>query len=59
MGGGLENYGADSELGRYLVNRDGACDYGDVDDPAEIDAYKVQAQENIKGYYQGVRAARF
>ena len=34
-------------MGRYLVNRDGACDYGDGGDPAEIKSYKVFEKENI------------
>ena len=51
--GGTKNYGADSEAGRYLVNHDGACDYGDIGDPSEIESYKVPAEDNIKRQYQG------
>ena len=45
---GLGKYGAGSEAGGYLVSRDGACDYGDIGNPAEIDAYKVFAKENVE-----------
>ena len=55
----LENYGADSEVGRFLVNRDGACDYGDVSDPTAIEAYKVFARENLEREHQGRGARTF
>ena len=50
--GELENYGADSELWRYLVNHDGKCDYGDIGDPSETDAYNVFPKCNIGSEYQ-------
>ena len=46
-------------MARYLVNRDGACDYGDIGDPAEIDAYKVSESDNIKRKYQGSEPRTF
>ena len=51
--GELGNYGADSGVGRYLVNHDGTCDYGGISDPAGSDAYKVFGKENIKRQYRG------
>ena len=45
--GEIENYGADSEVGEYLINHDGACDYGDIADAAEIAAYEVFGKDNI------------
>ena len=56
--GELENYEADSEVGGYLVNHDGICDYGDISDPAEIEAYKVSGKENTKWQYRE-KSARF
>ena len=49
--GELENYGADSAAGRYLVNHDGTCDYGDISDPTEIEAYQVCGRESIARQY--------
>ena len=33
---------------RYLVNHDGACDFGEVSDPNEIEAYKVLSEESTQ-----------
>ena len=49
----LENYGAGSEVKRYLVNHDGAGDYWDIIDPTEIDAYKVPGKASIVRQYRG------
>ena len=54
MGRTRKLWGAVAKWGRYLVNHDGACDYGDVSDPTEIEAYKVPAKENVRGKYQGM-----
>ena len=38
---GIEKYGTYSEVGNYLLNRDGNCDNGEFSDPSEIEVYKV------------------
>ena len=43
----LGNYGTDSEVGRYLANDDGTCDYGDTNKQADIGAFKVPPNDNI------------
>ena len=45
--GELGNYGTDSEVGRYLENHDGTCDYEDMNNQTDIAAYKVFAEDNI------------
>ena len=39
--GEIENYGADSGVGDYLLNHDGTCDYGENSDSADIEDYEV------------------
>ena len=56
MGGGIGNYGADSEVEGYLVNRDGTFDYGGISDATEIEAYKVPGEENLIRKNQGKEA---
>ena len=34
-------------VGRYLANHDGTCDYEDMNNQADIAAYKVFAKDNI------------
>ena len=34
-------------MGRYLDNQDGTCAYEDMDNQADIGAYKVPAKDNI------------
>ena len=55
----IENYGAASEVEGYRLNRDGACDYEDIGDPAEIEAYKVFGGYNAKSKYQGKEQRAF
>ena len=43
----LGNYGAVSEVGRYLENREAACDYDGLQSRAEVDAFKVCAKDNF------------
>ena len=43
----MGNYGTDSEAWGYMGNRDGACDYDDMNNRADIEAYKVLAIDNI------------
>ena len=33
----IANYGIDSDVGNYLLNRDGAFDYGEINDSATIE----------------------
>ena len=51
--------GPTSEVGRYLVNHGGDCDYGDIVDPAAIDAYKVSGKENTKKEIPRQRPSHF
>ena len=39
--GEIENYGTGSEVGDYLLNHDGTCDYWEIRRPAEIESYEV------------------
>ena len=41
---GIENYGNDIEVRNYLVNRDGNCDYEEINDSAEIEVCEVAGQ---------------
>ena len=49
----MGRYGADSEMGRYLENHDGSCDYEDTNNQTDIAAYKVFAKDNIVREKQG------
>ena len=51
----VENYGTDIEVGGYLLNRDGALDYGEISGPAEIEAYEVSGKWNLIRNHQGKR----
>ena len=50
--GGIAKYGTDSEEVGYLVNHDETCDYGDVSEPTEVEAYKVCGKENFERQYK-------
>ena len=51
IGGG--DYGTDSELGRYLGNHDGSCEYEDMNNQADIEVLKVFANDIIIRRKQG------
>ena len=38
----IANYGTDSEEGICFLNRDGTCDYAEINDPVEIKVYEVR-----------------
>ena len=42
----MELWGRYRDLG-YLENHDGACDYEDMQNQTDIEAYKVSAKDNI------------
>ena len=46
-------------MGDYLVNHDGTCDYGDIGDPTEIEAYKVPVKYNANRKYRGKEQRTF
>ena len=48
----IGKYGADTEVAGYLLNRDGAFDYGDISGPSEIEACEVFGEDNAKRKYQ-------
>ena len=55
---GLGNYGTDSGVGCYLINRDGTCDYGGgTRGPSEIEAYEGFGKEDLISKSQGQRNA--
>ena len=45
----MGNYGTDSDVERYLENRDGTSDYEDMHNQADIDAFKVFAARKSLG----------
>ena len=47
IGWELGTYGADSEVGRYLGNHEGACDYEGMQSHADVEAFEVFAKDNI------------
>ena len=51
--GEIENYGTDIEVANYLVSRDGTCDYGKINDSAEIEVYKVPGKGDLIRTHQG------
>ena len=47
--GELGNRGTASEVGRYLENHDGTCDYENMNNATDIDAYNVFAMTTLFG----------
>ena len=52
---GIGNYGTDTDTEGvgYLLNRDGACDYGEVIGPRGIEVYKVLGWGNLIRKHHG------
>ena len=44
--GEIENYDTDSDVADYLLNRDGTCDYGEINDAAEIEVCEVVGKDD-------------
>ena len=55
----IGNYGTDIEVEEYLLNHDGTCDYGDIGEPTEIEAYKVFGEDNARMRYRGKEQRTF
>ena len=45
----LGNYSTDIEVAIYLGNRDGTCDYDDMNNQTDIEAYKVSPKTTLLG----------
>ena len=45
--------------GDYLLNRDGARDYGEINDSAEIEARAVSGEDNLTRKRQGEKGRTF
>ena len=45
--GEIENYGTDIDVSDYILNHDGAFDYGEISDPVEIEVYKVSTKWDL------------
>ena len=46
-GGGIENYGTDSEVGRFLQNNEETQGYGDLQTQTDVEVYKIFAKEQL------------
>ena len=44
---GIDNYGADSDVGNYVVNHDQTYDYGGLDKAIDVEAYKAFGEEQM------------
>ena len=54
MGGGeLGDCGAESEVGRYLENHEGACDYEGLQSHAGVGAFGVSAKDSFLRWKKG------
>ena len=49
----IKNYGTDSEVGDYLLNHDGNCDYEEIRAPTETEAYQVSEKGDLFRNRQG------
>ena len=56
--GEIENYGTDTEVSGYLLNRDVTCDYGEIIDPIAIEVYKVPGR-GFNSHAPGRKGAYF
>ena len=53
IGGEIERYGADGEVGDYVVNNDHTCDYGELENATDVEVYKAFGVEQMSRKFKG------